>query len=145
MYCCQQDVGGAEPLLKHAANALEKQLGPEHPDTLVAVSKLALLHYLKRNFEDAANVYAEVLEKQERVLGEEHPDTIATVAGLVESRWKSVDASEASAITKSNEHRSDRAQLRSARESLWPRVKGEDQLNMEVYLKLSVLCKLEGR
>jgi hypothetical protein len=57
-------------------------LGPEHPDTLVSMNNLALLHVYEHKYQSAEPIYIEVLELQRRVLGAEHPRRLASMNDL---------------------------------------------------------------
>jgi Tetratricopeptide repeat len=75
----------AVELLQRVVDALERSLGPEHPDTLTARSSLA---YWAGGAGDAAGArdqYAALLPVIERVLGPEHPATLATQGNA--ARW----------------------------------------------------------
>jgi len=64
---------------------LEKRqriLGDEHPDTISAISNLAITLGDQGKLEEAAAMRREVLEKRQRILGDEHPDTISTMSNL---------------------------------------------------------------
>jgi tetratricopeptide (TPR) repeat protein len=60
----------------------EKVLGPEHPDTAISVSGLALLLKAKGDYEGAEPLYRRALAIREKVLGPEHPDTATSVNNL---------------------------------------------------------------
>jgi Flp pilus assembly protein TadD len=61
----------------------EKQLGPDHPETLKSVNNLGILLSDKGDNEGAEKLYRRALEGKERVLGLDHPDTLASVNSLV--------------------------------------------------------------
>ncbi|KAH7231009.1 hypothetical protein BKA59DRAFT_518303 [Fusarium tricinctum] len=67
---------------------LEKRwqiLGDEHPDTISAMSNLAITLSDQGKLDEAASMKAEVLEKMQRILGDEHPDTIMAMSNLTNS------------------------------------------------------------
>jgi len=75
--------------------ALERVLGPEHPDTLLGASNLA--YYLQEagEAEEAESLCRRVLEARERVLGHEHPATLTSMnnlAGLLRRKGDYADA-----------------------------------------------------
>ena len=59
---------------------LERVLGPEHPDTLIARHDLAYWTGEAGDPAAARDLFAELLPVRERVLGPEHPDTLARPA-----------------------------------------------------------------
>jgi len=67
---------GAEPLYRRALEAQERILGPEHPETLSSMTKLADLLEETNRFEEAFSLHHSALEIQERKRGAERPDTI---------------------------------------------------------------------
>jgi len=85
----QGEYADAEGPARRALEALERVLGPEHPDTLTSVSNLAFLLARKGHYGAAEPLYRRALEARERVLGPEHPGTLTSVnnlAGLLESQ-----------------------------------------------------------
>ena len=56
--------------------AIDRQLlGPEHPDTVTALSNLAVLYGAVGDYDRATPRYEQLLAIKERLLGMEHPDT----------------------------------------------------------------------
>ena len=53
-------------------------LGEEHPDTLKAMSNLAVLLFRTGDREGAIRLLRKCLSGRRKVLGENHPDTLAT-------------------------------------------------------------------
>jgi len=60
----------------------EKNLGPEHPDTLSSVHRIASLLEDKGDYDNAHRLYSRALEGRDRALGYEHPDTLTTANHL---------------------------------------------------------------
>ncbi|KAH0538559.1 hypothetical protein FGG08_004847 [Glutinoglossum americanum] len=68
-----------------AAEALvlrEEALGKEHPHTLVALSKLALVLHSQGKYVAAEEMHRRALEGKAKALGKEHPDTLITLNNL---------------------------------------------------------------
>ena len=57
-------------------------LGKEHPSTLTIMHNLAVLYKAQARYQEAEELYKEVLEKQEDILGKEHPSTLNTIHNL---------------------------------------------------------------
>ncbi|KAB8356491.1 hypothetical protein FH972_024074 [Carpinus fangiana] len=55
---------------------------PEHPDTIKAMSNLAISLCYIGKIDEALSMQQHVLEKSQRILGLEHPDTIAAMNNL---------------------------------------------------------------
>jgi hypothetical protein len=82
-FCLQASDGAAAalPLYRRAVDSCQRVLGPEHPDTLVSVSNLAMC---LQTLGDAAALplFRQALDGRERVLGSLHPDTLVSVSNL---------------------------------------------------------------
>lgn len=72
----------ALPLAEQALAIRERSLGPEHPDTLSSVNRLALFNHLLGRFSEAEQLYRRAVEGRERVLGSEHSDTLLCIGNL---------------------------------------------------------------
>jgi len=72
----------AETLYNQVLTECEKQLGPEHPDTLRTVGNLAIVYRNQGRYGEAETLYKQVLTGQETQLGPKHPDTLRTVGNL---------------------------------------------------------------
>ena len=72
----------ARDLQQRVVDAHEKDLGPEHPDTLTTRHKLARWIGEAGDAPAARDQLAALLPVRERVLGPEHPDTLATRSRL---------------------------------------------------------------
>ena len=75
----QGKYGEALVVAERALSLAEKELGPEHPDTLVSVNNLGLLNAAQGRYGEAELLYKRMLAGHEKVLGPEHPDTLASV------------------------------------------------------------------
>src|SRR5262249_47420003 len=60
----------------------QAELGPDHPDTLVTMRKLAQAYQDDRNFHQALPLFEEVIKKQRAKLGLDHHDTLDTMRDL---------------------------------------------------------------
>jgi len=87
LYESMGEYGKAEAFFNRALEAIERLLGPEHPDTLISVVNLGGL--FKSMGEYGKAFHNRILEAHERLLGQEHPTTLITV-GNFESLNKSM-------------------------------------------------------
>jgi hypothetical protein len=74
--------GEAEPLAREVAEKRAALQGPEHPDTLKSIYRLALVLVGKGDFAQAEALDRRCLEADGRILGEENPATLACVNNL---------------------------------------------------------------
>ena len=84
-----------EPTLVQVVNERERTLGPQHPDTLSARHRLALVLERENKHAEAEAEGRAVLALREKVLGPEHPDTLNTrrdLALVLEHEGKYTDA-----------------------------------------------------
>src|SRR5207248_892457 len=72
----------AEAMNRQAIKGREKVLGPEHPDTLGSVGRLAEILWYQGKYEEAEAMNRQALEGNEKVLGPEHPFTLTSVDKL---------------------------------------------------------------
>jgi tetratricopeptide (TPR) repeat protein len=72
----------AEHFFRRVLNAREQILGPEMPDTLNSINKLAIVLRIKGDYKGAEILHRRSLEVRERTLGPDHPDTLTTVGNL---------------------------------------------------------------
>jgi hypothetical protein len=63
-------------------------LGPEHPNTLLSISNLALVYGSQKRYTEAEELEVQVIEIEKKVLGPEHPKTLLTIANLAFIYWK---------------------------------------------------------
>ncbi|MDC0271000.1 tetratricopeptide repeat protein, partial [Akkermansiaceae bacterium] len=71
-----------ETLYRRVLEGEEKELGPDHPDTLKSVYSLGVLFRDKGDYEGAEKLYRRALGAQEKELGPDHPDTLGSVNSL---------------------------------------------------------------
>jgi eukaryotic-like serine/threonine-protein kinase len=72
----------AIPLQEKAWNHLRDTLGPEHPDTLVAMHSLAFYHREAGRPDESLKLQEEVLRLNRKVHGPEHPETLGAMHNL---------------------------------------------------------------
>ena len=65
-------------VVKDCDYSQERVLGSDHPDTLTTRNNLAFAYHSAGRFDEAIELFEQVLAEQERVLGPDHPDTLAT-------------------------------------------------------------------
>ncbi len=78
-------LGEYEPALKQKEQALalyEKNLGPDHIDTLGSKGNLSGIYYLMGRFDESLKITEEVLAKCRQVLPDGHPLTLDTMSNL---------------------------------------------------------------
>jgi len=71
-----------ESRCRMALETREQVLGPEHPDTLRSVNRLARVLHHKGDYANAELLFRRAIEACGRVLGPMHPDTLKSVYGL---------------------------------------------------------------
>lgn len=79
------DLGLGAAALPHIEQALalrRRALGHEHPDTLTAEERLAMVYRFQGKYSVAQDVLERVIQDQRRILGPEHPDTLRSVGNL---------------------------------------------------------------
>ena len=63
--------------------ALRKEiLDDRHPDTVEAISKLAITYYRQKRYEEDENLSMQVLALRKEILGNRHPDTLDAMHDL---------------------------------------------------------------
>ncbi|WP_371630170.1 tetratricopeptide repeat protein [Streptomyces sp. NBC_00341] len=75
----------ATAVYKEVAEARARVLGPDHPDTLVALDDLAAAYGDAGRAQEALRLGERVAEARTRVLGPEHPHTLETLDNLAAS------------------------------------------------------------
>jgi tetratricopeptide (TPR) repeat protein len=78
----QGDLAGARALEEQVLAALRRKLGPDHSDTLSAMSNLSMTLYLQGDLAAARPLGEQVLAGRRRVLGADHDDTLTAMANL---------------------------------------------------------------
>ena len=76
-----------EKLYRGALEGYERELGPDHPDTLTSVNNLGILLKDKGDYEGAEKLYRRALEGREKQLGPDHPSTLTSVSNLGSLLW----------------------------------------------------------
>ena len=66
----------------NALDLTEKELGPEHPDTLTSMGNLARIYSEQGEYERAGELELKALDLSKKVLGSEHPDTLHSIENL---------------------------------------------------------------
>ncbi|KZP24408.1 hypothetical protein FIBSPDRAFT_735738, partial [Athelia psychrophila] len=75
----------------------ERQLGPDHPDTLTAVHNIAALHERQGKHDEAEMLYKRALTGRETSLGIHHPGTVTTMkylAGVYDAQGRDGEAND---------------------------------------------------
>ncbi|KAF2623266.1 hypothetical protein BU25DRAFT_181340 [Macroventuria anomochaeta] len=73
----------ARAVKEYVLQAWRGMLGEEHPDTIRAISNLAITFRQQGYLGDTASVQKEVLKKWKQTLGEDHSDVISAMIHLV--------------------------------------------------------------
>ena len=81
-----------------AVDALERLLGPDHPDTLASRHNLAGAYREAGRLTEAIALYEQVLTDCVRILGEDHPDTLISRHNLAGAYQKAGRLTEAIAL-----------------------------------------------
>ncbi|KAK5082564.1 hypothetical protein LTR70_007670 [Exophiala xenobiotica] len=85
----QAKYGEAEELNRRALVGREKELGPNHPDTLTSVNNLAVVLQRQGKYDEAVEMHRRALTGREKELGPSHPSTLTSVyclAGLLHAQ-----------------------------------------------------------
>jgi tetratricopeptide (TPR) repeat protein len=85
----------AEAMIRRRLEVCERTLGPEHPETLVSVGRLALARARLGRVEEAEVMPQRALKLLEQVLGPDHPtsvSTLNTVGVILEAQGKYEEA-----------------------------------------------------
>lgn len=72
----------ALPLQQRALDTRRRELGDEDPETLKAVSNMAVLYYMLGRLKEAEPYFAQALELRRRALGPAHQDTLASLNNM---------------------------------------------------------------
>jgi tetratricopeptide (TPR) repeat protein len=72
----------AENVLRAAAEAREKALGPDNADTLRSRARVAYAQYRQGNYNEAVEGFRGIVGLEERMFGPMHPDTLLARNGL---------------------------------------------------------------
>ena len=85
------DCASARKLQEEVLESHRHLLGEEHPDTLMAMSNVAVTLRAQGDLAGARKLNEQVLSIRRRLLGEEHPDTLTAMAGLAATLYKQGD------------------------------------------------------
>jgi eukaryotic-like serine/threonine-protein kinase len=80
--CEKQAVVEAHALLDFIVQQRSQLLGPEHPETLRSMDKVAEMLWAQHDLGGALRLQEQMLEVRRRVLGEEHADTLTSMNNL---------------------------------------------------------------
>ncbi|HZU39166.1 MAG TPA: serine/threonine-protein kinase [Gemmataceae bacterium] len=84
-------IGDYEPATAHLLRARDlqnRELGPDHPDTLATVSSLARTYLDASKPKDAADLFGQVLDWRREHLGPGHADTLASMSDLARCYYR---------------------------------------------------------
>ncbi|HYU32877.1 MAG TPA: tetratricopeptide repeat protein, partial [Thermoanaerobaculia bacterium] len=89
-------LGEAEALLEKVVAFRRRQLGEEHPDTLLAKNELGNIYSAQARRKEAEELFDQVLDGRRRKLGPENPQTLETMNNLAtvyrdQGRWKEAE------------------------------------------------------
>ena len=73
---------GALPPQQLTLEIRRRELGDEHPDTLISINNLAALYKEQGKYREAEPLMRDSLETKRRTLGDEHPDTLTSISNL---------------------------------------------------------------
>ncbi|KAF2706144.1 kinesin light chain 1 [Pleomassaria siparia CBS 279.74] len=82
---CQEGLGqysAAEATFRQVLSMREKELGPEHPDTLASKGNLAIAINGQGRYNEAEIIHRQTLAQREKALGPKHLDTLASMNNL---------------------------------------------------------------
>ena len=122
----------AEDLLHRSIAIWTKLYGPEHPETLTALSGLANSYYLSGRYTEAKTLLRQVLARDRKVKGPRHPDVAKDLSDLVAALWAEGDLAAAEPLI--------REALGIAQESWGP----ENPGTLRYALQLGLLLSEEG-
>jgi tetratricopeptide (TPR) repeat protein len=77
----------AEAAFTQVLEIEKRDLGAEHPSTLVSMNDLALTFWNQGRYREAEELILEVIDTRKRVLGQEHPDTLVSIGSLASTYW----------------------------------------------------------
>ena len=74
----------------------KKLLGAEHPSTLRSMANLASTYQKQGRWNEAEQLFVQVIDITKKVLGAEHPDTLTSMANLAstyrnQGRWNEAE------------------------------------------------------
>ena len=71
-------------------------IGEEHPDTLISMTNLASTYQIQGRWNEAEELFVQVIDMRKRLLGAEHPHTLTSMANLAsmyqnQGRWNEAE------------------------------------------------------
>ena len=63
------------------------KLGADHPSTLTSMANLASTYRNQGRWDDAEQLFVQVMETRKTKLGADHPDTLTSMANLASTFW----------------------------------------------------------
>jgi tetratricopeptide (TPR) repeat protein len=86
----------AEEHFVHVMEADKKELGADHPDTLISISNVAATYRNQGRWEAAEELDVQVMETTKKKLGADHIDTLISMANLAatytkQGRWEAAE------------------------------------------------------
>jgi tetratricopeptide (TPR) repeat protein len=86
----------AEELEFQVTGTRKRELGKEHPLTLMSMDNLASTYHIQGRWKEAEELEVQVLETRTRIFGDEHPDTLTSMGNLAltyhsQGRWKEAE------------------------------------------------------
>jgi tetratricopeptide (TPR) repeat protein len=98
VYSSEHKYAQAEQLNLKMLAIRQRVLGPDHPDTLEAMSNLGFDYRSEQRWQDAETLDTQILAIQKRVLGPEHPDTLRSMHNFAADTRMLGNAAEAEAL-----------------------------------------------
>lgn len=84
LFRLQGEEAAAEPLYREALHIAETALGPEHPDAIRPLDKLAGIYGRQRRYAEAESMYRRAVAVRERAYGRDHLRLVATLDSLAD-------------------------------------------------------------
>ena len=100
----------------------KKLLGPEHPDTLISMGNLACTYTDQGKWEEAEQLWIEVLDMRNKLLGPEHPNTLISMRNLactysIQGKWEEAEQLDVEVLDMSKEATWSRTSMHTHREN----------------------------
>ena len=96
----------AEDFYTRALTGRAKSLGRDHPETLLTLQNLAILHERQERFDESERLFKDALQGFGKQLGSSHPSIVRTrarYAGFLEQRGRREEAAAAQAMANRSE------------------------------------------
>ncbi|HEY2880838.1 MAG TPA: tetratricopeptide repeat protein, partial [Pirellulales bacterium] len=81
----------AEAIFDRELKITQSVLGPEAPETQVAMNNLGVAYFNKQDYKTAIDIHQRVLEMRRRLLGNEHPFTLLSLNALAQTNVRAKD------------------------------------------------------